>query len=99
LKSKSGSSTSSSEQDLKTVMLVTSGQARKVNAGAVRVLANVGDAGVYVNGKWAGSAPLRILLDGGNYKIAVRKDGYTGQEKAVRVQPDAESTLSFELLP
>lgn len=68
--------------------------------GVVEVLANVGDAEIWVDDRLVGRAPRRVYVSGGGQRvIEVRARGYAPSRRASRVVSRQRLTLRFELEP
>lgn len=73
---------------------------KRVRARLV-VTANVERAQVYVDGTFRGTIPrtgrLTIEVDPGQHQVFLQKDGFTGQQRTVRLTDGDTHTLSFTL--
>jgi hypothetical protein len=70
--------------------------------GAIRVRCNIGDAKVWIGGKFKGRTPLDGPVDvpaPAEYEVRVRHKGYIAFAAKFRVPPDATITVNANLVP
>ncbi|MEO6508910.1 MAG: PEGA domain-containing protein [Patescibacteria group bacterium] len=78
----------------------TTGSLRGISStGIISVSAFPKASKVYINGKLKGVTDLNVTLPPGDYKVEVKKEGYTEWQKQVKLQGEIVITLDALLLP
>ncbi len=62
-------------------------------AGSVAIASDPADAEIYVDGKFAGQTPSKILLASGSHRVELRAAGRKNWERELEVTTDSELTL------
>lgn len=71
----------------------------KGETGTLSVSANVDDARVYVDGQFAGTAPIQVVLPEGRHAIRIQKAGFQSMQKEIEVASNAVVPLKAMLIP
>lgn len=69
------------------------------STGIVSVSSSPKPAKVYVNGELKGATDVNLTLPYGQYKIEVKKDGYTSWEKTISLKGEIVMSLDSHLFP
>ncbi len=69
------------------------------STGIVSVSSSPKPAKVYVNGELKGATDINLTLPFGQYKIEVKKDGYTSWEKTISLKGEIVMSLDSHLFP
>ncbi len=67
--------------------------------GVLRVLTTPSEAGVYVDGSYAGETPLTLVLEPGRHTLRVEKEGYSPRSLSVALAEGDTRTLNLALTP
>jgi len=70
-----------------------------VPTGILAISSNPKAAKVYVNGKLEGVTDINLSLEPGEYKIEIKKEGYTSWQKKIRLKGELVLTLEALLFP
>lgn len=66
--------------------------------GAVKIVSNVKNATVWVDGEVAGKAPVELQLKPGKYEVRLEKKSYLASKRLITVEANAESEEEFRLI-
>jgi len=75
------------------------GKKTVIPTGIISVSSSPKAAKIYVNGNLKGATDSNITLPPGNYKIEVKKEGYTGYQKEITLKGELVSTIDATLFP
>ncbi len=74
-------------------------EGKVTSTGIVSVSSAPKPAKVYVNGELKGATDINLTLPFGQYKIEVKKDGYTSWEKSISLKGEIVMSLDAHLFP
>jgi formylglycine-generating enzyme required for sulfatase activity len=84
-------------------IIVNSGEQRqlaislKAELGSLKITAEPVGAQLFLNGKLKGSTPLTLNLPAHQWKVEVRKKGYTSQQRTIAPKPGVGQSVHFSL--
>jgi hypothetical protein len=79
-----------------TVMTAT-GDNDEDETGTLVVRSSIGHGRLYVDDRYVGEVPIRIMLPAGNHDIEIRERGYQAARRQIQVTPNREQNTLLDL--